>query len=227
MASGLDLGDRADETTTGRDDGLVLAYPWPWWQRGLAVVLAVVVVGVAALVGATFATPSFPADDSAEAGFARDMAVHHGQAVQMADVVRQQTDDDVLRAIASDIMFVQQAQKGQFSGWLDVWDLPYGSSEAAMAWMGHPVEGRMPGMASRDELGALAAPGGPDAARDQDFVRLMIAHHDSGIDMGEAVLARTERPEVRAFAQQMVDVQRTEIENLRLLLDDGAAVDPT
>jgi len=32
-----------------------------------------------------------PGDDSAEAGFARDMIVHHGQAVQMAEIVRGRT----------------------------------------------------------------------------------------------------------------------------------------
>lgn len=220
MASDLDH-DVDDTTLSSSDAGLVLALPWPLWQRALAVVVALGAVGAAALVGATLAAPSLPADDSAEAGFARDMAIHHGQAVQMADIVRQQSDDEVLRALAGDIMFVQQAQKGQFVGWLDAWGLSQQSWRPVMGWMGHDPSGGMPGMASTEDLRALAAPGGPAAERDQDFIRLMIAHHRSGIDMGQAVLARTDRPEVRAFAEQMVEVQRTEIGNLELLLDGG------
>jgi copper transport protein len=41
-----------------------------------------------------------PANDSAEAGFARDMIVHHAQAVQMAEIVRDRTQTDSMRLIA-------------------------------------------------------------------------------------------------------------------------------
>jgi len=85
-----------------------------------------------------------PSNNSAEAGFARDMIVHHGQAVQMAEIVRDRTNSDAMRIVASDISLTQQAQVGIMQGWLGVWGLSIGSSEPAMAWMGHPTDGLMP-----------------------------------------------------------------------------------
>jgi uncharacterized protein (DUF305 family) len=93
-----------------------------------------------------------PSNDSAEAGFARDMIVHHAQAVQMAEIVRDKTKSDSMRLLASDISLTQQAQIGIMQGWLGAWVLPLTGSEPAMAWMGHPTEGLMPGMATPEEI---------------------------------------------------------------------------
>ena len=74
----------------------------------------------AALAGATavLLVSRPPGDDSAEAGFARDMMVHHAQAVQMAEIVRDKTQSDDIRLLASDIALTQQAQIGIMQGWL-------------------------------------------------------------------------------------------------------------
>ena len=93
---------------------------------------------------------------AAGAGFARDMIVHHGQAVQMAEIIRNKTDSDPMRLLASDISLTQQGQIGIMQGWLQVWGLPKTSSEPAMAWMGHPTDGPMPGMAIPDEINRLS-----------------------------------------------------------------------
>src|SRR5829696_227870 len=79
-----------------------------------------------------------PADDSPEAGFARDMATHHAQAVEMAFVIRDKSSDQELRALAYDIIVTQSAQRGVFMGWLQAWGLPQASRLPRMAWMpGH------------------------------------------------------------------------------------------
>lgn len=51
-------------------------------------------------------------------GFARDMAAHHAQAVEMAVLVRDRTNDPTMRQLALDILLTQQAQIGQIRGWL-------------------------------------------------------------------------------------------------------------
>ena len=61
-----------------------------------------------------------PGNDSAEAGFARDMIVHHAQAVQMAEIVRDKTNSDDMRLLAADISLTQQGQIGIMQGWLGV-----------------------------------------------------------------------------------------------------------
>jgi len=165
-----------------------------------------------------------PAEDSAEAGFARDMMVHHAQAVQMAEIVREKTESEEIRTMAADIALTQQAQIGQMQGWLAVWGLPATGREPAMTWMGHPTEGRMPGMASPEELNDLQR-ASPEEA-DILFLQLMIPHHEAAIPMSEAVLEETDRPEVERLAGAIAASQQGEIEMMKGLLNQrGVAVE--
>ncbi len=158
-----------------------------------------------------------PAEDSAEAGFARDMMVHHAQAVQMAEIVRDKTESEEIRTLSADIALTQQVQIGQMQGWLAVWGLPATGREPAMTWMGHPTEGRMPGMASPEELNDLqrASPKEDDTL----FLQLMIPHHEAALPMAEAVLGETDRPEVERLAGAIAASQRGEIEMMKGLLN--------
>ncbi|MCA1717872.1 MAG: DUF305 domain-containing protein [Actinobacteria bacterium] len=157
-----------------------------------------------------------PTEDSAEAGFARDMMVHHAQAVQMAEIVRDKTESEEIRTLSADVALTQQAQIGQMQGWLAVWGLPATGREPAMTWMGHPTEGRMPGMASPEELNNLQQ-ASPEEA-DTLFLQLMIPHHEAALPMAEAVLEETDRPEVERLAGAIAASQRGEIEMMKGLL---------
>jgi uncharacterized protein (DUF305 family) len=102
------------------------------------------------------------------------------------------------------------------SGWLDVWGLPATGAEPPMAWMGHQVEGRMPGMASSEEIAHLKELSGVEA--DREFLRLMIRHHQGGVPMAEAILERSDDEVVRRLAQAIVDSQQAEVEVMRRML---------
>ena len=158
-----------------------------------------------------------PGNDSAEAGFARDMIVHHGQAVQMAEIVRDRTQSDAMRLIAADISLTQQGQIGIMQGWLQVWGLSITGEEPAMAWMGHPTYGLMPGMATPDEIDRLYKL--PPERADVLFLRLMIAHHGAAIPMAQAVLKRTDEPEVRQLANSIIASQKAEIKNMKAMVE--------
>jgi uncharacterized protein (DUF305 family) len=146
------------------------------------------------------------------------MIVHHGQAVQMAEIIRDKTNSDAMRLLASDISLTQQGQIGIMQGWLGVWGLPITSPEPAMAWMGHPTDGLIPGMATPDELDRLfKLP--PDRA-DVLFLRLMINHHEAAIPMAQAVLKRTDEPEVRQLANSIIASQKAEIWNMNAMVDE-------
>jgi uncharacterized protein (DUF305 family) len=168
-----------------------------------------------------------PGNDSAEAGFARDMIVHHAQAVQMAEIVRDKTNSDDMRLLAADISLTQQGQIGIMQGWLEVWGLPITGEEPAMAWMGQPMDGLMPGMATPDEITRLSQLP-PDRA-DVLFLRLMIAHHEAAIPMAQAILKRTDEPEVRELAKAIENSQKAEIKNMKAMVEkkvgDSAEVD--
>src|SRR5918997_1013344 len=182
----------------------------------VAAFVAVLVAGVSL---ALYATSRPPGDDSPEAGFARDMMVHHAQAVQMAEIVRDRTENEAIRTLAQQITLSQRGEIGHMQGWLAAWNLQSTGDEAAMSWMGHPIEGTMPGMASPEELNRLMA-ASPEQA-DTLFLLLMIPHHKGAIPMIEAVLERTDRPEVRRLAEYMEASQRQEISLMRGMLRQG------
>jgi uncharacterized protein (DUF305 family) len=162
-----------------------------------------------------------PGDGSAEAGFARDMSVHHAQAVEMAEIVRDRTDNEEVRILTNDIALTQQAQIGMMQGWLDVWGLSATSTEPAMAWMGHPTEGRMPGMATQEQVNSLRDL--PPKEMNEKFLRLMIEHHRAAIPMAQAVLQETDQPAVEELAGAIVSSQRAEIETMQEMLQGMGA----
>lgn len=199
-------------------------------------IVAVLLVAVLALAGAfvagrftTGGAPT-PTTDSAAAGFLRDMQVHHAQAVEMALLVRDRTDDETVRTIAYDMAVTQAGQSGAMYGLLDAWNLPQRSAQPAMAWTelpaldgsdsGHQMDpdtpGGMPGLATDAEVAELEAATGDAAVR--LFLKLMIAHHEGGVEMADAVLARTDVPQVVSLAEGIRRAQRAEIDAMTELL---------
>lgn len=194
----------------------------------LAAVL-VLVAGFAVGRVSSGAPPPAPSTDSAAAGFLRDMQAHHAQAVDMALLVRDRTDDEVIRTIAYDMAVTQAAQSGQMYGLLDAWGLPQRSAQPAMAWTalpstdgsgGHHMDastpGGMPGLATPEQLAQLRAATGDDAVR--IFLELMIPHHEGGLEMADAVLVRTDVPQVVSLATGIQRAQRTEVRLMQDLL---------
>lgn len=195
--------------------------------------LVAVLLAVAALV-LFFTRSGTPSDTSPEAGFARDMGVHHAQAVEMAFIIRDKTADQPIRSLAYDIITTQSTQRGIFMGWLQQWGLDQSSTRPVMAWMsGHGHGGAaptaagtataatMPGMASQAELERLRAASGKDA--EILFLQLMIRHHQGGVDMAEALLKLSDRTEVRDLAQHIVDGQNAEIRMMTDMLSARGA----
>ena len=100
-----------------------------------AVVLLLVGATLGLALGGGDSAPATPGTDSVDAGFARDMIVHHDQGVLMAHYGEENTTDDEIAVLAYDIGYTQTAQLGQMQGWLALWDLPEFSPAPHMAWM--------------------------------------------------------------------------------------------
>ncbi|MFJ1546348.1 DUF305 domain-containing protein [Streptomyces sp. NPDC088246] len=155
-----------------------------------------------------------PSDTSADVGFARDMSIHHQQAVEMSFIVRDRTSDVAVRRLAYDIINTQANQRGMMLGWLEMWGRAKSSSAPPMEWMGHTVTPRgdgslMPGMATDTELDALRVAKGKDA--EVLFLKLMTAHHRAGAEMAQAAAAAAGTGEIRNLAAGMVRGQQSEI----------------
>jgi uncharacterized protein (DUF305 family) len=182
--------------------------------------------GAGLLIGSRSGTPR---DDSVEAGFARDMATHHAQAVDMSFLVRDKSSDHDMRTLASDIIVTQSTQRGMFMGWVQQWGLPQASSRPRMAWMpGHAhqapaadSQALMHGMASDAEMRELADATGVDA--EIRFLQLMIRHHEGGIVMARALMALSDRRELVQMAKGIDDGQGAEIVLMRNMLTTRGA----
>ncbi|MFI1443132.1 DUF305 domain-containing protein [Streptomyces fructofermentans] len=163
-----------------------------------------------------------PAADSADAGFARDMAVHHQQAVEMSYIVRDLTKDEEVRRLAYDIAQTQANQRGMLIGWLDLWELPKVSSAPPMEWMGMGGMGSgddgalMPGMATNTEMDALRELSG--RAAEVGYLQLMYSHHKGGVHMAEGCVERCRVGVERRLARGMVQAQESEMKLISDLL---------
>ncbi|WP_234320473.1 DUF305 domain-containing protein [Streptomyces sp. SBT349] len=194
-------------------------------------VIAAFLVAVATLAPeGSSAAPSVPAEDSADVGFARDMAVHHQQAVEMSFLVRDRTQDEDVRLLAFDIINTQANQRGMMLGWLDLWDMPK-STSTPMTWMpghagmtGGAGEGglaAMPGMATDEQLDELRAAEGRES--EVLFLQLMIEHHRGGVEMAQAAAAEAGTEEVDRLATGIVEAQEAEIGLMRDMLAERGA----
>ncbi|MEU1029401.1 DUF305 domain-containing protein [Streptomyces mirabilis] len=168
-----------------------------------------------------------PSADSADAGFARDMAVHHQQAVEMSYIVRDRTDNVEVRRLAYDIAQTQANQRGMLLGWLDLWELPKVSADGPMTWMGmgDMASGKdgalMPGMATNTEMKKLNTLNGKQA--EVFYLQLMTDHHKGGIHMAEGCVAKCAVGVEKKLAQGMVDAQQSEIQLMADMLKERGA----
>ncbi|MCF1594153.1 DUF305 domain-containing protein [Streptomyces muensis] len=197
------------------------------WIAGTAAAVLVAVGALTYAVAEDGGSSDTPGADSADAGFARDMAVHHQQAVEMSYIVRDRTDDKEVRLLAYDIAQTQANQRGMLLGWLDLWGLPKVSAKPPMTWMGMgdmPSAGDgslMPGMATDAEMKKLEGLSGRQA--EVFYLQLMTAHHKGGVHMAEGCVDKCDVEVEKRLAQGMVEAQQSEIDLMADLLKKRGA----
>jgi uncharacterized protein (DUF305 family) len=210
--------------TAGRDAGPARAL-----RTALLAVIAVGLVllggGIAVALGiGRDDAAATPTADSVDAGFSRDMARHHLQGVEMANLALERSTDPEVRQLAFDISATQTNQVGRMQGWLSLWGLPPSGGET-MAWMddpamahgGHdPAGGLMPGMATEEELAELRGLTG--TGFDVQFLRLMTRHHQGGEDMAEYTAAHATEPAVATLARSIAETQAAEVTTMTRML---------
>ncbi len=220
----------------------------PHWRTATIVLTALLLVLGSGWALTWVAGDRAPAQSGPEVGFTRDMFVHHEQAVVMSFLVRQRTDDPTVQQLAMDIAQGQATQQGRMLAWLD--ESGVGASTSGyspMAWMagpevggdahgGHAVSSDPPqgvdpmvaamGMATDEQLSQLGRLEGRDA--EVLFLQLMYRHHQGGLDMAEAFLARSDEPTLTELADVIVTTQERELTIITDLLDErGASVPET
>lgn len=211
-----------------RIDNVGSAPGWRRWWIILLALLAIVALGFAFGRFSTFGAQGAgtPGTDSPEAGFARDMQVHHSQAVQMAMEIYRKTGDEELRVLSYDIATGQSGQRGEMYDWLVQWGLPQaggpmmqwtqtstGSQDhdgmaSGASMTGEEARTAM-GMASAAEITALQDATGKEA--DCLFLSLLIRHHEGAIPMADALIDLGSNARAVAVAESIKTGQTAEI----------------
>lgn len=171
---------------------------------------------------------TFTGDDVA---FMQHMIVHHGQAVEMVELLETRASDPSVRLIGRRIALSQQAEMDIMREWLTQRGQPLempGMNHAGMdhsAHAGHAMPASetpvMPGMLSPAQMQALAAASGP--AFDRLFLTGMIQHHQGALDMVDALLATENAAQdtlLSDFTTSVVADQSTEILRMQSILSD-------
>ena len=159
--------------------------------------------------------------------FMQDMIVHHRQAVEMAALVKDRTNRQPLIDVAGRIDASQADEIAFMQGWLrERGQTAPPAADHAMHGAGHAGHGAMPGMATPEQMAALAAATGP--AFDRLFLERMIAHHEGAVEMVATLLARPGSaydPALFEFANDVTNEQQAEIRRMTALLR-GLSDDP-
>jgi uncharacterized protein (DUF305 family) len=166
----------------------------------------------------------------ADVEFLRAMIPHHQQALEMATLAKSRTNhEDVLEA-AGRIDASQQDEIEFMQSWLeerneqapDAATADHTAHAAAAAppaddaaHAGHPMKG----MATPEQMAALAAASGTDF--DRLFLDLMIKHHQGAVEMVEALTEQpgsAYEPALFEFTRDVTNDQNAEIERMNVLL---------
>jgi len=85
------------------------------------------------------------------------------------------------------------------------------------------MDHEMPPMQGHDMSNMNSDPGAAEQPYDLQYLDSMIHHHNGAVVMARMVLGKTERPELKAFAQTIVDDQTKEIGYMQQLRDQWYA----
>jgi uncharacterized protein (DUF305 family) len=149
--------------------------------------------------------------NDADVGFAQAMVPHHQQAIEMAEVALERTQDAEVRALAEQIRATHDPQLTTLTGFLESWGAP--PADDGMAGMaGMEDHSGMSGMMGQGDMEALAGASG--AAFDSMFLEMMIAHHEGAVADAQRAVAEGANPQVKELAAQIVSDQTAEIEQI-------------
>ncbi|MFT4892957.1 MAG: hypothetical protein ACI8Z7_000748 [Candidatus Nanohaloarchaea archaeon] len=167
--------------------------------------IAVLILAATASFG-MFGMPNQPSDQVSEFNradlmFMNMMIIHHDQAIEMAELAENRTDNENILELSENISQAQTRENQKMSEWL------------REAGFNRPTRGhRMAGMATQQEMNELRQSDGREF--DLLFSELMTEHHEGGIQMARAEVQNGKSEKVVELAQRMIYVQQEEVEKM-------------
>ncbi|MRR10899.1 DUF305 domain-containing protein [bacterium] len=178
--------------------------------------VALVLAGVLGAVAVTLFMPSRPGtwdDATRHAGgvdsmFIEEMIPHHDDAIAMAEIGIERAEHPELRELARDITRVQSAQNEQMRDWYSEWfdaDVPEGGGGMMGGMMGGDVD--LEEFEDADPF-------------DKAFIEEMVPHHRMAIMMARMLRSQTDEPQMRQFANRIIETQSEEIDRMLSWYDE-------
>jgi uncharacterized protein (DUF305 family) len=167
---------------------------------------SILFLGLALLTGFVLLQPNRGNGESADFNsndvmFMNMMIVHHDQAIEMAELSENRTENENILEISNNISKAQTRENEQMNKWMQ--ELGYNPGN----------HHRMAGMASEQEMQRLRNSNGREY--NNLFAELMIEHHEGGIAMAQNVYNSGENTELREMQGQMIEAQQNEIGKMR------------
>lgn len=130
----------------------------------------------------------------------------------MAQEALEKSDRPEIKQLAQEIIDAQEKEISQLSAWRTAW-YPDAGAEPMMysSEMGHMMpmtEEMRSSMMMEGDLGAA------DDQFDLRFINAMIPHHEAAVEMAQQALEKSDRPEIRELAQNIIDSQQQEIDQM-------------
>ncbi len=153
-----------------------------------------------------------PADESFDLRFIDGMTPHHEGAVAMAQEALQKSTRPEIRQLAQAIIDAQEKEISQLKEWRTAWYADAGNEPMMYsAEMGHMMPMTQEMRSSMMMAGDLGA---ADDQFDLRFIDAMVPHHEAAVDMAQQALEKSDRPEIQELAQNIIDSQQQEIDQM-------------
>jgi uncharacterized protein (DUF305 family) len=137
-------------------------------------------------------------------------------AVDMARLAEQKATHGQLKGMARDIAWAQADEINRMNIWRQEIVAATGGDTSSLTTgtSGHEMDPYMMGMDVDLDLLATS----PNF--DRDFLKAMLPHHRSAIDMARSALPHLKKVEVRDLANDIITTQQTEIDRMTVWLNE-------
>jgi uncharacterized protein (DUF305 family) len=141
--------------------------------------------------------------NEADVEFLREMAVHHDQALVMAEIGFESTDNSELLEFLEKVEETQSSEHGKMHRWLSQVNAEEEPENLS----------QVPGLLSEEKIQRLNESTGREF--DLLFLEYMIEHHRGAITMSEEVIEEGESRKVEKLAENIIRVQEEEIDQMQ------------
>ncbi len=133
--------------------------------------------------------------------FIDTMTAHHQGAVEMAKMVDGRTENADLKKFAAQIIKDQEKEIADMKDWREKW---FAGKPAAKNM-------EMPGMMDSMKMDMSKLSNSKDKTFDLAFIEMMIPHHAGAVSMAKEALTKSEKPEIKSLAGNIIKAQEAEI----------------